>query len=192
MGTREDQGPPGGAGLEVQSTPARNLPRGQTKGLGPVFPSDGRVHCLSPIDLVLSRLEGARRAGRGWIARCPAHRDRDPSLSLAEAENGTVLLHCFAQCSALHVVNALGLSLSDLFVRRPPNGASTQGRFMSRAKLMAARRAAALAGLELELTIVVIACQQAREGTALSETDQRRLLAAAERVAEAREVFRAG
>ena len=47
----------------------------------------------------LARALGGQRNGRGWIACCPAHDDRTPSLSIAEGSDGRVLLTCFAGCS---------------------------------------------------------------------------------------------
>ena len=47
------------------------------------------------IEDFLTRLDGVKRTGRGWQAKCPAHDDRSPSLSIREGELG-VLLHCFA------------------------------------------------------------------------------------------------
>ena len=41
---------------------------------------------------ILDRLQGAHRNGRGWVARCPAHVDRNPSLSIDERD-GKILLH---------------------------------------------------------------------------------------------------
>ncbi len=72
----------------------------------------------SPIDLVLGRLPDARKAGRGWIARCPAHQDHDPSLSVAEGDDRRVLVHCHAGCGVETIVAALGLTLADLFESR--------------------------------------------------------------------------
>ena len=69
-------------------------------------------------DILLSRLEGVRKSGRGWIARCPAHEDRSASLSIAEGDNGTVLLHDFAGCKPADVLAAVGLTLGDLFPKR--------------------------------------------------------------------------
>jgi CHC2 zinc finger len=57
----------------------------------------------------------ARRSGLGWIARCPAHEDRSPSLSIAEGADGRILLHCFGQCTTQAVCASLGLTLADLF-----------------------------------------------------------------------------
>lgn len=47
----------------------------------------------------LVALLGARRTGKGWVARCPAHGDRSSSLSTAEGQDGRILLHCHAGCS---------------------------------------------------------------------------------------------
>jgi putative DNA primase/helicase len=48
-----------------------------------------------------------RRNGSEWTACCPAHDDRNPSLSIGEARDGTVLLHCHAGCSQDEVIAAL-------------------------------------------------------------------------------------
>jgi putative DNA primase/helicase len=78
------------------------------------------------IDDLLSRLNGVRKTGRGWSARCPAHDDRRPSLSIRES-NGRILVYCFAACSLRNVCEALGIQVKDLFedsapppVRRAP------------------------------------------------------------------------
>jgi putative DNA primase/helicase len=49
---------------------------------------------------------GGRKAGSGWTARCPAHDDRTPSLSIREAD-GKVLVRCHAHCEQEHVIEAL-------------------------------------------------------------------------------------
>ena len=49
------------------------------------------------------------------MAFCPAHDDRNASLSV-HVSDGRILLHCHAGCSTEDVVNALGLTMSDLFV----------------------------------------------------------------------------
>lgn len=68
------------------------------------------------IDFFLSKLDGVRQTGKDkYIARCPAHKDKSPSLSVLRGENGRIVLHCFASCSVQDIVNALGLRVSDLF-----------------------------------------------------------------------------
>jgi hypothetical protein len=64
--------------------------------------------------LAVVDLQGLRREGRGYVACCPAHEDRSPSLSLAERD-GRLLVHCHAGCTPEAIVAALGLRLSDLF-----------------------------------------------------------------------------
>lgn len=61
-----------------------------------------------------------------WSARCPAHDDRRSSLSISIGEGGRVLLNCHAGCAAEDVTAALGLTMKDLFVDKPP--AKTSGR----------------------------------------------------------------
>jgi hypothetical protein len=50
---------------------------------------------------------GGRKAGGGWTARCPAHNDRKPSLSICDAHDGMVLVHCHAGCDQSDVIAAL-------------------------------------------------------------------------------------
>ena len=66
-----------------------------------------RGRAVNTIDLVLSRLDGVRRARRGWLARCPAHPDRSPSLSIAEGTARRVLLFCHAGCGYQQIAAAL-------------------------------------------------------------------------------------
>ncbi len=67
------------------------------------------------IEDVLARLAAVRPNGeRSWMARCPAHDDRNPSLSVSEGEGGRVLFNCFAGCAAESVAAALGLKMADL------------------------------------------------------------------------------
>jgi twinkle protein len=65
--------------------------------------------------LILDRLEGVRRAGNGWIAKCPAHDDHHPSLSIGEGSDGKTLLRCHAGCSFDSIVRALGVEKVALF-----------------------------------------------------------------------------
>lgn len=70
-----------------------------------------------PLTDTLAALERAtghppKRNGQGWISRCPAHDDHTPSLSVAEGENGKILLHCHAGCDYPRIIAALGLAPS--------------------------------------------------------------------------------
>ncbi len=56
---------------------------------------------------IVAEALGGRRCGAGWVARCPAHDDREPSLSIRDADDGKVLVRCHAGCSQEQVVAAL-------------------------------------------------------------------------------------
>lgn len=61
------------------------------------------------VDDVVSRLEGAKAAANGsWSARCPAHEDGSPSLSVRAGDHGGVIVKCHAGCSFDEVCAALG------------------------------------------------------------------------------------
>ena len=52
---------------------------------------------------------GARKTGPGkWTARCPAHGDNKPSLSISEGECGKLLLYCHVGCPFEYIRKALG------------------------------------------------------------------------------------
>src|SRR5215510_4363534 len=59
----------------------------------------------------------AKGRGPRWVARCPAHDDQSPSLSIGTGQNGRVLLNCFTGCSFAAIAAALrqehGLRLDD-------------------------------------------------------------------------------
>jgi hypothetical protein len=57
------------------------------------------------IDQLVAALQG-RRMGAGWIAHCPAHDDRSPSLSIRE-DHDRILVHCHAGCEQRDVIAAL-------------------------------------------------------------------------------------
>jgi putative DNA primase/helicase len=60
----------------------------------------------TPAAGLASALAG-HRTGRGWMARCPAHDDRSPSLSIADGAEGRILLTCFAGCAWAAIRGAL-------------------------------------------------------------------------------------
>ena len=63
---------------------------------------------------ILKRFSGIRKCGSGWTARCPAHDDKENSLSINRG-NGLWLIKCHAGCESENIVSAVGLKLSDLF-----------------------------------------------------------------------------
>lgn len=97
--------------MAFQNRSARREPGAQTKQNG--------HSSVSPIDTLLPRLDGVRQTGPDrWIAKCPAHKDRSPSLSLRQCDDGRVLIHCFAGCETNNVLTAVGLEFQDLYPPR--------------------------------------------------------------------------
>ena len=79
------------------------------------------------LDDVISALAGRgckpKRAGKGWKARCPAHEDDNPSLSIGVGTRRRVLIKCHAGCSYEDIVRALGLWSDE-----PPKKTASRGK----------------------------------------------------------------
>jgi putative DNA primase/helicase len=57
---------------------------------------------------IAEKLGGAKRqANGGWLTRCCCHEDHDPSLSLRDGDNGTLLVTCFANCASTDILREL-------------------------------------------------------------------------------------
>lgn len=127
------------------------------------------------VDALLSRLEGVRGRNGAWSARCPAHADRSPSLSVKALDDGRILMHCFGGCGTDAVLGALGLAMTDLFPQRLGDFAPRRGVFSA---------SDALRGLALESSVVALAAVDIAEGR---NVDSRRVAVAAGRIATALE-----
>ena len=118
------------------------------------------------LEKVLSRLNEVKSAGQNkWKACCPAHDDKNPSLSLSQSVDGKVLLHCWAGCSAADITTAIGLELRDLF---PGESHSRSG--------------PSLAAKQFEVMIIGIALSNLRQGKPLSASDRERFELAKKRL----------
>lgn len=123
-------------------------------------------------DALLSRLDRVRRTGSGtWLARCPAHEDRSPSLSIREVDDGRVLLHCFGGCSVEEVLAAVGLQFDSLFPPKPIDQARPLRKPFPAADVLEA--------LWVETMIVTLAGSRAARGESF---DRERLMLAVERI----------
>lgn len=72
---------------------------------------------MTPADL-LDRLAGVRKTRDGYQACCPAHEDREPSLSVTVTDD-RLLVHCHAGCGLDDVLGAVGVARADLFLGPP-------------------------------------------------------------------------
>src|SRR5262252_7763571 len=122
-------------------------------------------------DALLSRLQGCRRIGvdRG-IAKCPAHDDRHPSLSIRELDGEKVLIKCWSGCSASDVLAATGLEFSALYPPRKTHRCSPERRPWAAADILPC--------VEREMLIDAVAALGMANGEVLSKEDHARLLLA--------------
>jgi hypothetical protein len=66
---------------------------------------------------LLALLEGVRKTNEHqYSARCPAHEDKRPSLSIKDdIGSERLLVHCYKGCSTEEVLTSIGLRYGDLF-----------------------------------------------------------------------------
>ncbi len=135
-------------------------------------------------DQLLSRLDKVKQTGSNqWTARCPAHEDRSPSLSIRELEDGRILCYCFAGCGAANVMQAIGLSLSDLF---PDSLSDVMPRVRDRRHWHAAREA--LISISDDALLVSVAAENLAVGVSLGDEDRTVLTETTARIRETRRV----
>ena len=145
---------------------------------------------MTTAERILDRLENVRQCGKGWRAACPAHDGNSKSsLSIAQGDDGRILINCFAGCSALEIVHSIGLEVSDLFVRRITHAITTQERRELRQLARLAQWKAALSVLLFEALVVLTAARQVAGGDSLSIEDDARLELAVDRIEGAKGVF---
>jgi hypothetical protein len=131
----------------------------------------------------LDRLEGMRRTGADrWLARCPAHDDKAPSLSVRKAEDGRVLVHCFAGCSVESILGEIGMDWSALF---PGDWA---GRKFGKAPGIPASDI--LRALDFEVLVVSVIATDMIKKREIREQDYERLILASKRIGAARSAGR--
>lgn len=71
---------------------------------------------INSLDDFLSLLDGVKPLkGNEYKALCPAHDDKNPSLSVTEKDE-KILVNCFAGCSTREILRALKLQDKDLFL----------------------------------------------------------------------------
>jgi hypothetical protein len=132
---------------------------------------------MTPAEKFLSRVEH-RQTGRGrWQFRVPTRKDRHMSGSVRETDNGLLLVHDFGGDSAVEILAAIDLSLTDLF----PSAITDQGRPQSRPFA----GVEALQGVARDCLIVCAAAAILRENKPLSATDFAAMIAAAGRIHDA-------
>ncbi len=137
---------------------------------------------IMEVEEFLSRLEGVKPVDKDhWIARCPHHNDRLPSLAIARGDHVPILLHCFAGCDVDEVVGAVGLDLADLMPERQSDEDTHRTRLRTPFSPVQALRC-----LETEARFLFIIAADMVAGKPLDELTKDRLIQAAARIGEAR------
>lgn len=127
------------------------------------------------VERFLSQLEKVKRTGNGrWVACCPAHEDRSPSLSIKECDDGTVLMHCFGGCDAHSVLGALGMAFDDLYPAKEGLERKAERRPFPAADVLKA--------ISFEVLVVANSAIKIRNGEVLTQADDDRLMLAVNRI----------
>ena len=131
------------------------------------------------INKLIDRLDGVKKTGADrYLARCPAHDDRSPSLSVAEGDDGRTLIHCFAGCEPLDILNAVGMKFSDIMPERIGDvSGPVRNRVLPRE---------ALEALDHEALVVAVVASDIQERRSIDEQTFARLSLAVQRINDAR------
>ena len=120
---------------------------------------------------LLSKLEKVKTSGScKWLACCPSHDDKSPSLAIKLGDDEKVLIHCFAGCETREILSAIGLTMSDLF---PDNTKYQKG-----PKPPKFNKYELFDLIEFEAIILSLAIRQLLEGYELSDQDLTRVISA--------------
>lgn len=129
---------------------------------------------------ILDRLEKVKSNGADkWIACCPAHDDKTPSLAIKDLGE-RVLLHDFGGCTAEEICTAIGIGLHDLFIDAKQPRQIAPG--VSRKQLADA--------LETELLVLAQCAHKRAHNATFTDEEINRERLAWRRVDTAREVAR--
>ena len=121
------------------------------------------------IETILDKLDKVRPSGKNqWMACCPAHEDKTPSLGLKELHDGRILINCLAGCGGADIMAAMGLSLSDLY----PDGELREWMRGGGSKRQRERKQEVTRHLEEQ--VLHIASEDRRKGKRLSAADLER------------------
>ena len=124
---------------------------------------------------LITRLERVKSTGqRKWLAICPGHADRSPSLSIKETPDGRVLIYCFAGCGAASILDSVGLRFEDLYAPQGEHRLPRISRPWSPSDIL---QAAAF-----EILIAYQYANQMARKQPLSDADRMRLMQSAQRL----------
>ena len=134
------------------------------------------------IEDILSRLEKVRKTGsNNWLACCPSHEDKSPSMTIHAADDGRILVKCFAGCGFEEIVGAVGLGWDPWFPPKP------QSDFVPAVK-RPFPAADVLEALWFETLVVAVTAGDIASGKEITKDDRARMWCALDRINEGREL----
>jgi len=138
---------------------------------------------MSAVENFINRLDKVKGRNGSWTACCPAHADKGPSLAIRENDDGRVLVHCFAGCETLSVLQALGMSMTDLF---PSDSKRREYPVEGKQSMKPAFYATDLMRIiSFEALVVSICAYDMGQGKKLSDGDRERMKLSQQRIEEA-------
>lgn len=129
---------------------------------------------------ILSHFDRVRATSKNnaYNCLCPAHDDRNASLSIKIQDDGRILMHCFAGCDIESILGAVGLSLDDIIPQRidllKPSG-------------KAFNPFAILKTMKDEALFVYMCANEIEQGKTLQSSDKEKLLDTISKLKEAYE-----
>ena len=133
------------------------------------------------IEKILNNLSNVRKKSHlSYVACCPAHNDKSPSLAIREIEGERILIKCFAGCSVQAVLSAIVLEMIDLF---PPKPKNDRGGYKRISKPFTADQLLAI--IEYEASYIEFISQEIVFNEKLSIDDYARVILAKDRIQKA-------
>ncbi|MBD8873862.1 hypothetical protein [Rhodanobacter sp. DHB23] len=148
----------------------------------------------SPLERILAAHEHVtgyreRRTGRGYRITCAVCATASYKGAVTEAENGSVLMHFFCGHSSAEVLDALGLSLADLFPTRDLRTLTPQQRRELRESALLPKWRAALEVLTHEANVLLIVASKMGDGFVLDDNELTRMRIGALKIFDAQQVL---
>ncbi len=126
------------------------------------------------INNLLARLEKVKQTGKEtYIACCPSHDDRTPSLSIRDLPDGRILVHCFSGCDVYGILSSIGLEITDLFPHSVGNYKKIKNRFPA---------ADVLAAIGFECLVIMSSAGKLLGGELFTANDRARLVLSVSRI----------
>lgn len=135
---------------------------------------------IDKVNNLLSRMQKVKTRGRDkWMACCPAHEDKNPSLAIT-LESGKILMKCWSGCDVESILGAIGMDFSDIMPDHPIYHRSS-------AKKPTLYATDALRILKKESMIITMCAIDIKNKKHIAEDDFNRVMLAMERINAAME-----